>query len=355
MLSASLAPPQFVIDPIVPRRVVTLLGGHGGLGKTMLALIICAHVAAGRPWGPFEIHGGRAVFLSLEDDATIILYRLRKIVDEYRLPMADVLANLRVFDGTDIAPELMVPVGNGGVVTMRETPLMGHVSDAVKGATLTVIDNASESYGGNANDPLQVKAFLRRLKAMATDNDAGLILLAHIDKASAKNGSRDNSYLGTAAWHNSSRSRLALIKDDNGPIELRHEKANLGPKAETMLLRHADHGVLVPAEGGGSREMVAAITAATDADAVYEVLVHAIGAGLTVTAANAGPATAWHVLSSLPELGPQYRTPDGKRRVQAALVKLSRDGRIVRAEFKKPDRHTGTRWELPQSAADIAA
>ncbi|SEN09964.1 RecA-family ATPase [Luteibacter sp. UNCMF331Sha3.1] len=355
LLTASLSPPGFVIEPLIPRRVVTLLGGHGGLGKTMLALVICAHVAAGRGWGPFAIEQGRAVFVSLEDDAPIILFRLRAIIDEYSLPADEVRANLRIFDGTDIAPELMVPHGAGGVVTMRETPLLGVVSEAVQGADLTIIDNASESFGGNANDPMQVKAFLRRLKAIAMRNDAGLVLLAHVDKASAKNGAQGNSYLGTAAWHNSARSRLALVKDDNGPMELRHEKSNLAAKAQPILLQQARNGVLVPADGGGSRESAEALIAAADADAVYGVLVHAINAGLTVTAATAGPSTAWHVLASLPELGPQYRNHDGKRRVQAALVKLSRDGRIIRAEFKKPDRHTGTRWELPQRAADIAA
>lgn len=38
------------MDNIVPRRNVTLLGGHGGSGKPLLALVIAAHCAEGRDW-----------------------------------------------------------------------------------------------------------------------------------------------------------------------------------------------------------------------------------------------------------------------------------------------------------------
>lgn len=38
------------MDNIVPRRNVTLLGGHGGSGKSLLALVIADHCAEGRDW-----------------------------------------------------------------------------------------------------------------------------------------------------------------------------------------------------------------------------------------------------------------------------------------------------------------
>lgn len=347
-------PPRFVIDPLIPRRVATLLGGHGGLGKSMLSLTLCAHAACGRGWAGFDIAPCRAVFVSLEDEAQIVRYRLRRIIEEYQLPPGEVLANLRIFDGADVEAALMIEASDRGPAQMIETPMMAKVVAAVAGAGLAVIDNASDAFAGNENARLHVRMFMRRLAKVARANDAGMVLLAHIDKNAAKNGGAGNNYSGSTAWHNSARSRIALVENDAG-IELIHEKANLGKRAEPVRLQRAAHGVLVPAGADGSRESAAAMVADGDAEAVLGVLGLAIDAGLTVTTATAGPATAWHILRQLPELGAQYRTPEGKRRVAAALVRLARDGRIVRADYKKPDRHWGSRWELPQNAADIAA
>lgn len=354
IMDAMPEPPRFVVDPIIPRRVATLLGGHGGLGKSMLSLTICAHVACGRGWAGFDVAPCRAVFVSLEDEAQIVRYRLRRIIEEYQLPAAEVLASLRIFDGADVEAALMIEAGDKGTASLIETPMMAKVVAAVANAGLAVIDNASDAFAGNENARLQVRIFMRRLAKVARANDAGMVLLAHIDKNAAKNGGAGNNYSGSTAWHNSARSRLALVEDESG-IELRHEKANLGKRADAVRLQRAEHGVLIPAGGDGSRESAAAMVAGGDAEAVLGVLRLAIGTGLTVTTATAGPATAWHTLRQLPELGSQYRTAEGKRRVAAALVRLARDGRIVRAEYKKPDRHWGARWELPQSAADIAA
>jgi len=42
-LSAPIPPTRYVVDSILPRGHVTLLGGHGGSGKSLLGLIIAAH------------------------------------------------------------------------------------------------------------------------------------------------------------------------------------------------------------------------------------------------------------------------------------------------------------------------
>jgi hypothetical protein len=354
VMDAMPEPPQFVIDPLVPRRVATLFGGHGGLGKSMLGLTMAAHVACGRGWASFAFESARAVFISLEDEALVVRYRLRRIIEAYQLPAAEVLANLRIFDGTDVEAALMVEATIGGVPRLVETPMMRLVVEAVTDAGLAMIDNASDAYAGGENTRLQVRSFMRRLTRIAKTNNAGVVLLAHVDKDAAKHGAKGNSYSGSTAWHNSARSRLALV-EENGALELRHEKANFSQKAEPVRLRHAEHGVLVPMADNGSRESAAALVAGADADAVLAVLAQAIEAGVTVPTANHGPVTTWHALATLPELGPQYRGAEGKRRVAAALVRLAREGRIVKVEYRKPDRHMGTRWELPQLAGEMAA
>ena len=67
---------------------------------------------------------------------------------------------------------------------------------------------------------------------IAREHDAAVVLLAHIDKAAARNGGQGNSYSGSTAWHNSARSRLALVEDEATGLELLHEKANFGKKRD---------------------------------------------------------------------------------------------------------------------------
>lgn len=354
IMDAEPEPPTFVMDPWIPRRVPTLFAGHGGVGKSTAVETIGAHAACGIAWAGFPVEQCRVVFVSLEDEARIVCYRLRRIIEAYQLPAAHVIENMRIFDGTDVEAALMVEASDKGVTRLIETPMMADIVEAARGAGLIIIDNASDAYAGNENARLHVRVFMRRLSVIAKANNAGLVLLAHIDKDSAKNGSKGNSYSGSTAWHNSARSRLALVSDE-GAIELRHEKANFGPKADPVRLQHNAHGVLVPMAGDGSRASVAAITASADAEAILAVLTAAIEAGETVTTAASGSVTAWHALAHLPELGEQYRGKVGKQRVHAALVRLAREGRIVREEYQKPTRKKGERWLLAHLAVKSAA
>lgn len=347
-------PPQFAVEPIIPRGVVTLLGGHGGLGKSILGLIVAAHAACGRPWGPFVVKHVRAVFISLEDDSDVVRFRLRKIVEEYDLPAAEVIAGLSIFDGTTADAALVTEVSEAGTRRLLRTPMFAEVVDAVAGAGLVVIDNASDAFDGDENNRRQVRAFVRYMAQMARNNNAGLVVLAHIDKNAAKHGARGNSYSGSTAWHNSARSRLALLVDEGGLVLL-HEKSNHGALAEPLPLARSAHGMLVPgASGSGLSAAIPSVVAAADSAAVLSVLRHAAAAGIAIPTARSGARTTWHALCEFPELPQELRNTRGKRRVAAALLDLERTACIARDEYRKPDRHIAERWAVISSPKGAA-
>lgn len=303
-------------------------------------------------------HGFRAmartIFISLEDTGEKARSTLRKIAATYQLDPEKVSANVRIFDGTKADAALVTEVNEMGNRKLVPTPMMAETVAACAGADLIAIDNASDGFDGNENDRRQVRGFMRLLAGIARENDAGLMLLAHIDKHAARNNSGGNSYSGSTAWHNSARSRLALVTNEAGDIHLLHEKCNLAKSAEPLLLAW-NGDVLVPGLAvSGAREAAADLTAQADAEAVFNVLTLAIAAGVIVPTATAGPATAWHALESLPEHQHLYRNRAGRRRVASALVRLAREGRIEREEYRKPNRHPGERWALTQTPPEVS-
>jgi len=344
---------RFVVEKIIPRREPTLLGGHGGMGKSALALTIGAHVVCGRKWGPFATIQSPVAYFSFEDEADTMRYRLRRIVEQYGLDGATVASSLNLFDLSQAEAPLAVELNNMGVRQLASTATMGQIEAAAKGSGLIVIDGVSDAFDGNENERRQVRRFVRWLANIARGHDAGLVLLAHIDKAAAKGFGAGNNYSGSTAWHNSVRSRLALTKETDGPIVLEHEKANFGALAESVRLVFTEHGVLVPMDAHaktGTSE-----TQSADDDAVLAAIRYGIGAGMTVPAATSGSGTTWHALSPMPELPPELQAKAGKARVLASAARLERSGCITRETYQDSYRNKRQRWALTQNASVAAS
>ena len=341
--------PRHVVAPLIPRKVVSLLSAHGGAGKSTLGLILGAHVAAGRPWGPFECEQGNVLFVSLEDPGELVKYRLRKIVEAYSLDHRAIAQSMMIVDGTAGDGALAVEGMAQGIKGILETQAMEKVKALSAGASLVIVDNASDAFDASEIERRFVRRFMRSsLGGIARKNDAGVLLLTHIDKSAARFGSAGNSYSGSTAWHNSARSRLALLQKDDD-IELVHEKANLGKKAEPLRLRWSDAGVLEPAVGSVDVGAKAAqvLVCNSDAHDVYAALVAAISKGEDVSTARAGGVTTLHVLKTY-QL-PSHLTKD-KDRFWKAVNSLQDSGRIQVEEYLNRYRKPAKRWAIKEAA-----
>ncbi len=338
-------PTAYVIDPFIPRGFVTLLGGHGEIGKSMLGLILAAHVAAGREWAGLGVARGRALYLSLEDAGEVALFRLQRIAEGYALDPAMLVANLTVIDGSDAGP-LAQEVSERGVRVLEETSIAEQIQNMAAGYDLVVIDNASDAYDGDENSRRQVRSFLKGLGRWVKGTSGAVLLLVHIDKAAARHGASGNTYSGSTAWHNSARSRLALTRNDReDAIELNHEKLNVGRKLERPLsLEWTERGVLVPVSAAARQAAQALADAAWDRD-VYSALHAANITGTVVPTATTGPATAWHVLTTFPEIPSPLKTRAGKPQLEATLLRLQRQGLIQREVYRR-DSKLREKWAL---------
>jgi len=177
-LSAHITLPVPVVESLVPRGEVTLVGGHGGAGKSVLGLILAAHVAAGKTWAGLTCTQGRVLIASLEDDANLVNYRLSRIADAYALDRDVIEDNITIVDGSDTDAALVSEMSEYGTARIIDMAAMEELREDADGCVLIVVDNASDAFDGNENNRRQVRGFMRRLKQVARENDAGLILLS---------------------------------------------------------------------------------------------------------------------------------------------------------------------------------
>lgn len=246
---AELPNPEHIIDRMLPVGVTSSLGGHGGSGKTFLSLVLAVCVAAGRPFFGLDVKSVPVLFYSAEDGKEILRWRLQQICDSLGASPAELDRRLQIIDATEVDPALFTEkyVRDSEGTTRRgtTTPTFEALSQRViKFETrLVIIDNASDTYEANENDRPLVRAFIRSLTGLARRINGAVLLLNHVDKATAKAGASTQGYSGSTAWHNSVRSRL-FLHGEGGNLTLEHQKANFGERADDLLISW-DQGTLV--------------------------------------------------------------------------------------------------------------
>jgi hypothetical protein len=230
-------PPQFVWEGLLPERVVTLFGAHGGTGKSMIGLMLAVAVAMGMPLFGIPTKRCKAIFLSLEDDSSVVRWRLWRICHEWHVHPSHLANWLSIVDSTEY-PELFECEGRGPGETTDTFSELDRMATEFQ-AGLIVVDNASDAYGGDEIQRRQVRAFMRSLGRMAKRDDAAVMLLAHVDKVTSRSKRIDENaegYSGSTAWHNSARSRLFMVRDEAGVLTIRHQKSNYGHRCSDISL-----------------------------------------------------------------------------------------------------------------------
>jgi len=217
--------PSFVWDCYVPRKEVTLFSGHGSVGKSWIALMLAVSGALGRPLFGRQVQRSKTIFVSLEDDSDVVRYRLSVICLKWGVSTSSLDGWLWVVDGTQ-SPELYLSINrNKGELTATYQQLSQKAKEFDAG--LVIVDNASDAYGGDEIQRKTVREFIRSLAKIAKSTNGGFVLLAHVDKDTAKaKFINAEGYSGSTAWHNSARSRLLLKRDTDGTLTLEHQKGN---------------------------------------------------------------------------------------------------------------------------------
>lgn len=342
--TAELEPQGWLWGRYLPTREVTLLGAHGGTGKSWISLMIAVSVAAGIPLFGQPTRAAPVVVFSAEDDGATLRRRLRTVCAALAVPaesLADSLLILDASDGNALLFEAM-PAQGGPVATPHATPAFLALQRVVlaRPGALVIVDNASEVFAGNENSRPEVRAFVRQLRTLARMVDAAVLLLAHVDKASARGLGAGQSYSGSTAWHNSARSRLALSRDKDDALVLEHDKSTHGMKHAPLRLQWVENGLPEPVEADSP--LTARLTAEARTTSLLRLVHEFTQRGESVRTSEAGTGTAPQLLKGQPGYPADLRDTD--------VLRLLRDAErlqlLAREPFTTTARKVKERWVL---------
>jgi hypothetical protein len=321
-------PPEWLVQGWMPRRTTTLLAANGGVGKSNLSLQLAACLGLGRPFMSIDpVAPSRVLVLSAEDEARTVHFRLSNVAADLGVGLADLEGRVVAYDLTQQDCVLW----RDGLPTAR----MQWLADTVRRheAQAVIIDNASDVFSANENDRAEVRGFMRALNAIAQASGAGVLLLAHVDKASVRMGAgadTNSTFSGSTAWNNSARSRWAMTREEDAVV-LRHEKCNFGALQPPIRLEF-DPGARVFRRFGEVTAAAAArnVLRSSQRGAILKLLSAAVQAGQRISMSKTSNNSAWVVLSgskSFPQID--------RREFWSMLFDMQREGLIEVTTYEK--------------------
>ena len=342
LATAEPALPAFVWEGLIPAGHVTLLSAHGGTGKSMIALMLAVSVALGLPLFGIPTRRGNALFYSGEDGAGLLRYRLLQICRALDVSVDDLAGRLFILDATDDDPTLFTEETNAGRREGMTTGTYAGLREFVgaHAVSLVVVDNASDAFDASEIDRARVRGFMRALARIARERDAGVLLLAHVDKGTSR-GERDDSegYSGSTAWHNSARSRLFMSRDKEGTLTIKHQKCNVAKLHEPVRLTWPEGGIPRLDESFGP--VVQDIADRGQTKALLKLIAEFTERGEfigTATTSRTHAAKLLHQEPTYPKLKPGE--------VFNLLRRAERAGHLDRVLYKGTDRKPRERWQV---------
>lgn len=320
-------PPGFNIPGWLPAGEVTLFAGDGGTGKSAIALMAAICESAGRPFYGIPTERRKVGFVSLEDSEEILHWRLKRATQWLGIDLASLDDWLIAYDASKADGLMLADSRDGPHLTAAYDWLRAEIQ--AHGLQVIVIDSASDAYGGSENERRAVRMFIRALRRLIPPGGA-ILLLAHVDKLSARNPDTATGYSGSTAWSNSVRSRWYL-RADNDALLLEVQKSNYAPKGSVLRLEwnesaHLFVGTLEMPTSKLDRELA-------DSDEREAVLAALRGCAnsapvVVVPAAMTGPRTAHHVLCMRPEFPKSLRS--GKPAIRRFWQQIEHCGQWAR-------------------------
>lgn len=248
---------EYLVEPYLPRGMISILGGVSGAGKTSLALDICARLTRGGtppaayaaapsereplalPTRKASLHEGGGCEQREQTEgvpATVIYLTAENDPNKVLRPRAEAMS-------ADLS---RLYFQDGASYSMGDEELFG-LCRAIR-PDLIVFDPI-QSYLGQGvqmNRAEQVRPLLDALGALAKELDMAVLLISHMSKPGPGVCSALDRLLGSSDFRNAARSILIAGRDPDHPDTrvFAHAKNSLGVPGESQQYHIRDNGTV---------------------------------------------------------------------------------------------------------------
>jgi len=344
----------FIVSHWLPSGYATLLAGHGGVGKSGIALHLAVCAAVGLPFFGLEVSQRRVLYLSCEDRENILHWRLARICAYLGVNLADLEGKLRIVDlvGRETVVYERDP-RTGYTVTTAFARLEQSVRDY--GTELLVVDGITDTFAGLGGNSTDIKRYINRLVGLIPADRGAVLLIGHVAKLTAGgSGVTSEGYSGAAGWHNSVRARWYLypetVRDDEcdrlertGDLLLELQKSNLGRTDQELRFRWDDDAHLFICKMAGTSIFDRKLRERDERAGILAALQSCASASppIIVPTAMQGPRTAFHVISIRPNFPKTLRGKTAARRFRRHIEEMRQLHLIAEREYRRSNRHVG--------------
>jgi hypothetical protein len=332
---------EWIVPQWVPQGTVTMLGGDGGVGKSLLVQQLVTACACGLPWLGLPVRRCRALGIFCEDSGDELHRRQARINAAYGIDFAD-LGNC--LWASRVGHDNLLWEKEGAYDPPRATPLFDQIlaSAVAFGAGLVVIDSLHDVYGANENARPEARQFVQHLQMIAEATAGAVILTAHPSLSGMASGT---GMSGSTAWNAAVRSRLYLTRprpeaEDDDARRLERKKANYAKANDSLALRWVD-GVLAPdgppgaGAGGGTVEWLAGKAEAEAARDAFLACLDVLAARGDVASESPQSKTRYapKLFARMPEAG---RFQGRHKPLTGAMLDLIAAGEIRNVDITDP-------------------
>ena len=204
-----LKPADFVLPGLVAGSVGAIVS-PGGVGKSALALQLCAQISEGPDFTGISAQSGKAAYLPGEDPEDMIEHRIRALTDKSTPEQLEAMrANLAI-----------VPLERFDVNILNaehEKRLKGLAT----GRRLLIIDTLRISHGEDENDSGAMSSVIGVMKRIAADTGCAIVFLHHVNKGSSntKKGAEQQASRGSSVLVDNIRWQAYLMAPTEEEME----------------------------------------------------------------------------------------------------------------------------------------